>query len=189
MCMIFPFSIVRATDEVEPLAYGEIIVSIYSSVNTLNSLSSSTMTRQHAWIVITNYGSAKKIGNYNVPYNGSVTIGTWGNTTPKGLWYNKERNRISDFQNNNNTVYLQTTMYESQISSINNVINNGNSWNLLTNNCTHFAIRIWNAAGGTFIPNIHTPMSLREKIMTYYGYKTGTNDAGFRAASSNARAH
>ncbi len=139
------------------------------------------------------------MGRYKLNANASVTIGTWGNTTPTGIWYNKERNKISEFQNNNNTVYKTASISTSKLSKINSTINSSDSkinstinssdtWGLL-NNCTHFAIRVWNSAGDTQISSCTTPAQLRNKIINTGSYSTGTTNAAFRNAPNSVKKH
>lgn len=165
-------------------------VYIYAAINTKSSSSgSSGLGNSHAWIVIKNNTSSQvTVGKYKLNANASVTIGTWGNTTPTGLWYNKERSKITEFQNNNNTVYKTTSISTSKLSSINSIINNSDKWSLL-NNCTHFAIRVWNATGSTQIGSCTTPSQLRDKIRNSGSYSTGTNNAAFRNDSTTVKKH
>ena len=163
---------------------------IYSAINTNGSFSgSSGLGNSHAWIVIkNNTSSAVTVGRYKLNANASVTIGTWGNTTPTGIWYNKERNKISEFQNNNNTVYKTASISTSKLSKINSTINSSDTWGLL-NNCTHFAIRVWNSAGDTQISSCTTPAQLRNKIINTGSYSTGTTNAAFRNAPNSVKKH
>lgn len=163
---------------------------IYAAINTKSSSSgSSGLGNSHAWIVIKNNTSSQvTIGNYKLNSNASVTIGTWGNTTPTGLWYNKERSKYSEFQNNNNTVYKTGSITTSQLSKINSTINSSDSWSLL-NNCTHFAISVWNQTDETKIGSCTTPSQLRDKIIATNSYSIGTNNAAFKNASTTVKKH
>lgn len=178
----------ETTNDIEERGAGDMTISIYAAINTTGSSSGvSGLGNSHSWIVIKNTGAAKTIGNYRIAHNSSVSIGTWGNTAPKGIWYNLERKKISQFQNNSNTVYDKMIISEAKLSAINNVIKSGNKWSL-TNNCTHFAIRLWNAAGGNY-SSCTTPAALRTKIMNSGGYSTGRLDGDFQACSTEARAY
>ena len=82
------FSIVLPyTNNVSAASY--LNVYIYTAINTISSSSgSSGLGNSHAWIVIKNNTTSQvTVGNYKLNANSSVTVGTWGNTTPTGLWY------------------------------------------------------------------------------------------------------
>lgn len=187
--LLIMFSIVLPyTNNVSAASY--LNVYIYAAINTKSSSSgSSGLGNSHAWIVIKNNTTSQvTVGNYKLNANSSVTVGTWGNTTPTGLWYNKERSKIAEFQNNNNTVYKTTTISTSKLSKINSTINSSDKWTPF-NNCTHFAIRVWNATGATQIGSCLTPSQLRDKIINTGSYSTGTNNDAFRNAPTSVKKH
>lgn len=160
-------------------------ISIYAAVGVTSSSGSSGSDGAHAWIVIkNNYGSIK-IGTQTINAGDSITMGNWGNLSKKGIWYGVERNRINQYKNNSNTVYLKRNISHTYAAAITRTMENNNYWGLI-HNCTHFATRVWNAAGGS-IGSHTTPSQLRNKIMTYSSYRTGTNDSDFRNASSSEK--
>lgn len=63
---------------------------------------------------------------------------------------------------------------QSDINTINNLINNNDKWSL-TNNCSSFAVKIWNAVSfvnlSAGVPNI--PTALMNSIKSKSGYSTG----------------
>lgn len=170
--------------EIEPQSIGDLTMSIYAAINTYSSSSgSSGLGNSHAWVVIKNTGAAKNIGGYVLSHNASVTIGAWGNTTPTGIWFNQERKKINEFQNNDNTVYKKILVKESEIPAINNVLNNFGDWTFY-NNCTHLATRLWNSVGGSLSQSV-TPAALRQKIINTGYYQTGKTDNDFLSAPAS----
>lgn len=111
----------------------------------------------------------------NVGSGHEITIGTWGNKSQhQGIWYNLE----SYFVNNNsaygNRVSLSMSVTQSDIDTINSIISNNDKWSL-TNNCSSFAVKVWNSVSSTTLsagsPN--TPTSLMSSIKSKSGYQTG----------------
>lgn len=155
-------------------------ISIYSSVNIPTSSASSGLGDSHSWVVIKNLGSSSvKIGTETLSSGQSCTIGLFGNKSKKGIWYNIEANDRTKYLNNGNTVYLTKTVSGTNVvNNIVNTMNNNNYWGLL-HNCAHFAVKIFNAPGGTKITTSADPSSLRIRIMEHSGYKTGTNHTDF----------
>ena len=161
-------------------------ISIYAGINAKSASASSGLGDSHAWIVIKNLGNPIKIGTYNLGTNKSLTMGLFGNTSRKGIWYNKEANDRGLYQNNSNTVYLISTVSHSKISAIEEVMKNNNYWGLL-HNCTHFAVKVWNASGAPSIDTSADPASLRSRIMSKSGYKTGNTHSNWVNANTDEK--
>lgn len=145
-------------------------ITIYAGVNAISDSASSGLGNSHAWIVIKNC-SPVEIGTYTLDTNKSLTMGLFGNTSRKGIWYNKEANDRHLYQNNSYIVYLTATVSHSKISAIEEVVENHNYWGLLTHNCAHFAVKVRNASGATSIDTSAEPAALRSRIMSKSGYK------------------
>lgn len=161
-------------------------ISIYAGINAKSASASSGLGDSHAWIVIKNLGNPIKIGTYNLGTNKSLTMGLFGNTSRKGIWYNKEANDRGLYQNNSNTVYLTSTVSHSKISTIEEVMKNNNYWGLL-HNCTHFAVKVWNASGASSIDTSADPASLRSRIISKSGYKIGNTHSSWVNANTDER--
>ena len=94
-------------------------MSIYAAINA-NTSGISWLCNSHAWIVIENMGSNTiTIGTQSLNSGQSCTMGLFGNTSPKGIWYNREKNERSRgiYQNNSNTVYYQKIISGSSVIS------------------------------------------------------------------------
>lgn len=131
----------------------------------------------HAWVVITNYqagsitiGKLSGISQYK-----SLSIGTWGNESEhKGLWYNLEAQRVLGGAYASR-VSLNMDLNASQLATVNSVIANNDSWSSL-NNCSDFAIKVWNSVSSTSLNNgvFHTPTALRDSIKAQSWYTSGS---------------
>lgn len=147
---------------------------IYASSDATGS--SIPSTSGHAWVVITNYqtgsatiGQLSGIGQFQ-----SLSIGTWGNRSEHiGTWYNLEAKFASQGAYTS-SVSLSKTISYSELLSINSLIANNDSWSNF-NNCSDFAIKIWNSVSSTKLSNgvFHTPTTLRDSIKAVSGYITG----------------
>lgn len=133
-----------------------------------DSSSSSGGNFGHAWISITNLnGSPLKIGGLTVADNKAITVGTWGNTDPRGLWYNAEGYAQSHGTTWSKSVSIQRPLRQVDLDIVNENIASHTSWSPL-NNCSSFASQIWNSvapdseevsAGG-----INMPKNLADSI-------------------------
>ena len=148
-------------------------LTIFSSNDGGNS---SWDTSGHAFIAFKNSSSSSvTVGGLNVGAGHEITIGTWGNKSQHtGIWYNLE----SYFANNNsaygNRVSLSMSVTQSDIDTINSIISKNDKWSL-TNNCSWFAVKVWNSVSSKTLsagtPN--TPTSLMSSIKSKTGYQTG----------------
>ncbi len=174
MIMILSTSITAFAAEVQPVADSTLgTLTIFASND---GGSSSWNTSGHAFIAFKNSSSSSvRVGGLNVGSGHEITIGTWGNKSQhQGIWYNLE----SYFVNNNsaygNRVSLSMSVTQSDIDTINSIISNNDKWSL-TNNCSSFAVKVWNSVSSTTLssgsPN--TPTSLMSSIKSKSGYQTG----------------
>lgn len=166
----------------------ELFVSIYS--NDSNGSSNSSLLG-HSWIEIYNNSTQSfYIGHYLLlPFSG-VTVGTYGNKSHLGIYYNLEYlNYISQTNTpNNGSIYTNGSTYSSEYYSndynsndgrvsltnvvslfyylyINVVLNSSDSWGLF-DNCTNFATNVWNTVSDIqlSVPIISTPSNLKNQI-------------------------
>jgi len=131
--------------------------------------SSSLTTAGHSFIVVKNFSSSSiTVGKMTVPSTGSVTLGTWGNKNPTGLWYNLESYFIYAQGDYNGRVSLIMSLTASQLSTLNTQINSDESWGYL-NNCSSFAKNAWNSVSSIQLsagaPN--TPANLKNSIKNH----------------------
>ncbi len=150
-------------------------LTIFASSSSTNS--SIPSADGHAFIKIMNYksgaitvGKLSGIGQYK-----SVSLGTWGNKGEHtGLWYNLESKLVSQ-GGYSDRVSLTMELTDAQLAGINNTIANSDSWANL-NNCSSFAIKIWNSVSSTQLSNgtFNTPTALKSDIVSKGGV-TGTS--------------
>lgn len=142
----------------------------------------------HSFIELKNIsGSYLQVGLLGFGNNSSMTIGCFpgiesgGNPVSgsDGIWYNRESWEPSGqgFLSLESQS-LTTTIDELGRAVIADIITTaGNSYyNLLTHNCTHLAVQIWNAVAPsywTLSPTIAAPSTLRTAITNKAGH--GTN--------------
>lgn len=150
-------------------------VYIYSSSN---GTASSTNTSGHSWIVIRSlYSVAKVIGNYTIPANETMSVGTWGNLGYNGIWYNHERKIRSNF-NFANVYYSHAYVLLGNANALSNKVNTLNIWTI-TKNCTFFARELWNSIYGTQKVSGITPSQISNSIKQIPNYRSGDSNFNF----------
>lgn len=138
--------------------------------------SSSWNTSGHAFLAFKNTSSSSiTIGGLTVAAGEEITFGTWGNQSAHtGIWYNLESYFIHNQSAYANRVSLSMSVTQDDVDDINTIIANNDTWALL-NNCSSFAVKVWNKVSSTTLnagtPN--TPTSLMSSIKSKTGYKTG----------------
>lgn len=153
----------------ESVGNGVAVLTIFASSDASGS---SFSTDGHAWITVSNTSSSNiTVGKFaGVAPGKLVSLGTWGNKSEHtGLWYNLEALFVSQGAYNNR-VSLSIDLNASQLSSINSVIANSDTWSL-TNNCASFATKVWNTVAAVKLSG-STPTSLRDDIKKKFGYVT-----------------
>lgn len=138
--------------------------------------SSSWNTSGHAFLSFENTSSSSiTIGGLTVAAGDEITFGTWGNQSAhSGIWYNLESYFIHNQNAYSNRVSLSESVTQADVNEINTIIANNDTWALL-NNCSSFAVKVWNKVASTSLsagsPN--TPTSLMSSIRSKTGYQTG----------------
>ena len=112
-------------------------------VASMTIVAFSTNDDSHAFLVFKNMSNSTiTIGHMPVDAGDSITIGTFGNRAAhRGIWYN-----IEGYHNPSSvTTYGMTNgVTRSELTKINQTINANDRWSL-ANNCTTFAIKVWNS--------------------------------------------
>lgn len=138
----------------------------------------------HAYIVFTNVSNSTiYIGGYAVESDETITIGTFSNQT-NYVCINYELLNINAYKSAkvvSMDILIQDLDYA--ISAINSVISTHSVYDANTNNCTHFAMRIWNAVAPsnayisyTFVPQLGTTTNysnfcnVLQSLSGYYVY-------------------
>lgn len=173
LIMVVGMSVTTFAAEVQPAATTVGTLTIFSSND---GGSSSWDTSSHAFIAFKNSSSSSiRVGGLNVGAGHEITFGTWGNKSQHtGIWYNLESYFANNASAYGNRVSLSMSVTQSNIDTINDIISKNDKWSL-TNNCSSFAVKVWNSVSSKTlsagIPN--TPTSLMSSIKSKSGYQTG----------------
>ncbi len=131
----------------------------------------------HAYTSIENISGASIIlgKGYELPAGGTVTIASWEFDAHSGVWFNIEPTYIDQgwFVKRKS---ITRKADKAAIDRINAYLRNGDTdkWTL-TNNCTHFASRLWNAAADGERDDVKVkglPSNLEKEVMRFKGYET-----------------
>ncbi len=146
-------------------------VAIFVAVdgNDSDGSSSGINSSGHAFIAVTNISMRTlTVGKKEIGFQGGVTLGTWGNKDPQGLWYNLESYTVNHLNGYQNRVSIDENVTLSQLQTINTYINTHESWSALSN-CSTFASGVWNSFSDTkvYCGIINTPTNLKKSIMQY----------------------
>ncbi len=128
------------------------IVSIYSIYPTNSEDSSSSVTNLgHSWIKFENLAIENvQFGQANVESGEYVTVGKWGNQSPKQMWYNLELTLCSDMNTTTRGGYISVLIGPDELEDINDYIEQSydKEWSV-SHTCANLACDIWNS----FQPN------------------------------------
>ena len=142
----------------------------------------------HAFLTFYNNSKTRqRIGEVWVYPQEEISIGLFGfENEHNGVWYNREARSIQVSNETNNRVSLTKAISLENIEDINVCIStNNDQYDLLSYNCCHFAVEIWNLDSSNSLElNLFTPASLQSLIMqqsthetnravtpvTYFGY-------------------
>ena len=145
-------------------------------------------TAGHCWIKVVSYSCFEQtIGHYQLPAFGSVTIGRWGSVTSgsgssdsefDGIWYNREKYRYVKKGAFSEFVYSSEMIDKSTLSELSQHITNVYSgYNVVSNNCVHFAADAWNLCvdiDEMILLETYSPDDLEAKIKIFTDCYTGT---------------
>lgn len=179
----------------------ELFVTIFSDND---GKSSSFNFSGHAWVEIYNNSpNPVLIGKYWLPAFEGVTVGTYGNKTHNGLYYNLEYHyylTVSESSSSGSSgssssssgssgsfivIYASgrvsiTEVFDVSVANtLTSVINANDEW-ALWDNCTHFAIDLWNSVSETDFskPLFATPTGLINQIKEKDNYQINRNIFG-----------
>lgn len=129
----------------------------------------------HVWIYIENISSQTlKVGAYDLPAGEGVSMGTWALAVADGwgVYYNVEAYACADKNRNADDYYsLTKTLDAQELEKVSKEVSRFNWWDPIFN-CTVFAYRVWNAAGGKWLLPVPLPwVTVIE--MAVYGAKIG----------------
>ena len=129
----------------------------------------------HAFLYFVNISghNISVLGNVITPGKG-ITVGTFGNKSDGlGIYINLEAYDIEHNDGYSNRVSLTINLTQSQLNSVNSVMESNNKWTL-TKNCSWFVTQAWNKVcpsnkklSAGLIP---TPATLSKNIKKISGY-------------------
>ena len=105
-----------------------------------------------------------------------MTIGTFGNrSVHRGIWYNIEAANASGFPNTQDLACLTQMVDASELTTLNNAINNNDYYNAVVANCCDFAVTVWNSVASSSMQldtggSLLVPNELIGIIRTKSGY-------------------
>lgn len=152
------------------------ILTIFSSNDTGGS--SSFDISGHTFLAYKNTTKGRvKLGGILVGAGEEMTFGTWGNKSQhKGVWYNLELYGYKKQSAYKNRVSLSLSVTSDEFGKISSFINANDTWSL-TNNCSTFAVRIWNdiapSSKDLDAGFVNTPTNVMNSIKSKSGYVTG----------------
>lgn len=132
-------------------------------------ISSSVGLNGHTFLIFKNIGNSEiTIGHMPLEAGDSVTIGTFGNRSAhEGIWYN-----IEGYGGATPPTYaLLTGVTYGELIDINKAINDHDSWSI-TDNCSSFAVDVWNAGNSGKTLSGGNPAAVVNSIKRQDGYTT-----------------
>ncbi len=143
-----------------------------------SSSSSSGGDSGHAFLSFKNtYSDPIRIGGLSVGRGCEITFGTWDLSVHRGVWYNLEAYCINHAGKMPNRISVSMNVTMSQVDIINFGIDLWSNYWSLTDNCSSFAVSIWNGASklvsGPEVSAgaISTPQGLYNNIKNINGYQ------------------
>ena len=130
----------------------------------------------HVWIYVENLsGKTQKVGAYSLPPHQGVSLGNFGLTRSdgNGIYYNVESYCAARFSMSG-TVSNSHRLSQSELNSVSDAILSQNLWLPLGSNCCDFAVRVWNAGGGTYTVSFGLPVFVKWQIQAH-GNEGGVN--------------
>lgn len=118
-------------------------VSLVSCTNN-SSISSSLNTSGHSFILIENETSLNftLVNNELGPYD-AMSLGTYGNTSPKGLWINRELYLLGGKELSNGVSVMSRTITFREKDNMEEDLLFYIGWEY-TKNCSYYAVNVWN---------------------------------------------
>lgn len=129
------------------------VLTLFSSTGSSSSSVGSGLG--HAFLSFKNTtNSIKMVGVYGVAPQEEITFGKWGNTGNYGhvgIWYNLE----SYLDNNKDAfadrISISIAITQSELNRINEIMENGDSYQLYGDNCVDFGVEIWYETSSIYV--------------------------------------
>ena len=123
----------------------------------------------HVWVYIENLsGRTQTVGAYTLPAGQGVSVGNFGLTRSdgNGTYYNVESYCAAHFSTSG-TISNSKRLNQSQLDAVSDAIAKQNLWLPLISNCTDFAVRVWNAGGGSQAMSFGLPVFTKWQILMH----------------------
>ena len=115
-----------------------------------------------------------KVGKVEVPAGDSISIGTWSIKAHFGVWYNVESVYISTCNKYDGRISITAGINIQDLDTINDFILSHDYWTP-TNNCSNFALNLWNSVAGDdeelIRPFIYSPSKIYKELVNFEGYE------------------
>lgn len=168
-CLLFSFVTPVLAVEVVPQSDFRIVIRVFSIDGGFSSVL--TQNFGHAFVMVSNdTADSITVGHMTVSSGESITVGTFGNcSTHKGIWYNIEAHN----QPTGSVSVEYELTSQQQLNTLNRTINANDAHSDITNNCAHFAAKVWNSVTPSSM-NISggSPSALCESIEELSSYDT-----------------
>ena len=145
--LLFSISVTAYASEIQPRI--DFVATMKVVSFTGGGVASSFGYNGHSFLIFTNtWTSPITVGHFPVAPGESITIGTFGNRANHvGIWYN-----IEGCLGTSTTTYaLVTALTVAELQQVNQTINSNDSWSALSNNCSAFAVKVWNSVSSVDI--------------------------------------
>lgn len=148
----------------------------------------------HSFLSLTNTSSSDiELCGKTLSPGEEIYFGAWSLSVHFGIWYNVESNYIEFYNKYNGRVSVDKGVTLEEIEKISDFILENDKWSPL-NNCSKFAIRLWNSLATDkekLSENfVNTPAKLIEELKTFENYQVNKplnfyEDCGYFADLTN----
>lgn len=133
----------------------------------------------HSFLGIENIGDEDiTIGKSTLSPLDSLTFGTWSIQAHFGVWYNVESEYIRTCNKYDGRISITTGINSDDLAKINSFINSHDYWTP-TNNCSNFALNLWNTIADKeeelLRPFIYSPSHIANCLKNFENYETNKN--------------
>ena len=130
----------------------------------------------HSFLSVENISSETiTIGKVEVAPNETISIGTWSSKAHFGVWYNVESNYIKDYNKYDGRISITAGISSQDTEKMNKFILAHDYWSP-TNNCSNFALNLWNTVAEEdeelVRPFIYSPSKIAKALKNFEGYET-----------------
>lgn len=130
----------------------------------------------HSFLGIENTSDSPiTIGKSTLNPGDGLTFGTWSIQIHFGVWYNVESEYIKTCNKYDGRISITTGINEEDLEKMNTFINSHDYWTP-TNNCSNFALNLWNTIADDneelLRPFIYSPKYIAKNLKNFESYDT-----------------